>query len=1071
MKAKLNHFLFFIVTLFLCQNYYAQKWVEMMNDTNSNYYDVVKEFNSYWKDRPYERSKGFRVFKRWQWFTEPRVYPSGSLKLAARGYAFEKYKEFLNENPQYKQSQIAQISSTVASWIPLGPFGSPAGGDAGRIQAIRMQPGSSSTFYVGTAAGGLWVTNDGGSTYTTTTDQIASLGVSDIAIDPTNTNNIYISTGDKDAGDTHSTGVLKSTDGGATWNTTGLIWSTSQQRRIYRVLINPLNPNTLFAASSVGMYKSINAGTTWSLVSNYYFYDAEYKPGDTTVIYGAGANVTYRSTNSGNSFTQVSVSGLPSSSNRLKLAVTPANQNVVYVLASSSNNGFGGLYLSINGGSTYTQQSTTPNIFDWSTNGSGSGGQGWYDLAIGASPTNSNEIIAGGVNSWRSLDGGVNWSLNTHWYGGGGKPYVHADLHCVLFTGANTCYMGTDGGVAVTTDDCTTWNTINGSMNIAQVYRIGNSANLPGRIVSGHQDNGTNLSNGTSWTQIYGGDGAACFIDWSNNNNIVESYVNGEFNLSTNGGSSWWSIYSGITGNAAWVAPIIQHPYQANTYYAGYSDVWVSNNQGSTWTQLSSFNSTLDKIRIAPSNTNVIYANSSYGLWKTTNAGASWSSIVGGISIGTGALTDICIDNQNENNVYCTLSGYASTGKVFNSTNGGATWQDYSTGLPPIPINCITYVNNSSQALYVGTDVGVYYREASMSSWIPYFNALPNVIVNDLQIFYPTGKLRAATYGRGVWETPLYSNSSAVPNAYYTTLVSPACTNTPIQFNDMSANTPTAWVWNFSGASVLTSTLQNPIVTYSASGIYSVSLTATNGNGSSTPYIGTISVVVSPTAVGVPALVCTGQSGYVSVNTNASQVIWSNGQLGMGINVNPGVNSVYNYTASSGACIVTGSSAITYNTPPQTPTITVTGNVLSTTVVAQTYQWYLNGGPIAGATGTTYTMTQNGWYSLWVGNNGCQTSSTPLQLSMVGIDENVTMPSVLSVGPNPVSDRLNVMFSSATSCIYAVQIFDVQGKLVNNTTINPIEKTQLNVEALTKGNYVIKFKSALTNYSFKFIKE
>ena len=89
--------------------------------------------------------------------------------------------------------------------------------------------------------------------------------------------------------------------------------------------------------------------------------------------------------------------------------------------------------------------STTPNVFGWSTNGSDAGGQGWYDIAIGASPTNSNEITVGGVNSWKSTNGGVTWTLNTHWYGGGGKPYVHADLHDVQYTSGTTCFLGTDG--------------------------------------------------------------------------------------------------------------------------------------------------------------------------------------------------------------------------------------------------------------------------------------------------------------------------------------------------------------------------------------------------------------------------------------------------------------------------------------------------------------------------------------------------------------------------------------------------------------------------------------------------
>jgi hypothetical protein len=484
----------------------------MLNDTNANFYDIVKEFDTYWKERPYERGKGYKAFKRWQWFTEPRVAPSGNMRLASRGHALEEYNKFYNNNHGMSN---ASASSTLANWTPLGPFGSPTGGDAGRLQVIRIHPTNPSVIYVGAAAGGFWRSDNGGVSYVTTTDQIASLGVSDIAIDMINPNNIYISTGDKDAGDTHSTGVLKSTNNGATWTQTGLSWQTSQLRRIYRLLINPVNPNTLFAATSVGLYRTLNAGTTWSLMIPGSYVDAEYKPNDTTTIYLADGGAVYKSINNGLSFTNFL---MPNSNlNRMCIAVTPANSNCVYAIASNNNNGFGGLYRSTNSGQTFSLMSSTPNIFDWSVNGSGTGGQGWYDIALDASPTNSNEIIAGGVNSWKSTNGGANWVLNTHWTGSGGKPYVHADLHFVLYNSGTTVYLGTDGGIARTTNGGTTYQTINGNMNIAQIYKMGQSASTPSRIISGHQDNGTNLSNGTAWSEIYGGDGTDCFVDWSNN--------------------------------------------------------------------------------------------------------------------------------------------------------------------------------------------------------------------------------------------------------------------------------------------------------------------------------------------------------------------------------------------------------------------------------------------------------------------------------------------------------------------------------------------------------------------------
>jgi hypothetical protein len=1048
----------------------AQKWTEMMHDPNANFYDIVKEFDNYWKDKDYERGKGYKAFKRWQWFMEKRVYPSGDLKFGSRAYAIEKYNEFLKENAASGKLSSSVTSATTSNWVPLGPFGSPAGGDAGRVQVIRVHPTDPNTFYVGTAAGGFWMTNNGGTTYTTTTDHFASLGVSDIALHPTNPNIIYISTGDKDAGDTHSTGVLKSTDGGWTWTQTGLSFQVIQQRRIHRLLINPENPNTLIAATTSGMFKTVNGGSSWTQVQNGSYVDAEYKPGDTTVVYAVTNGGFQRSTNGGNSFSGVSISGL--NSNRLSLAVTPGNSQYVYVLASAQNNGFGGLYRSTNGGTSFTLMSSTPNIFDWSTNGSGSGGQGWYDIAIDASPTNPNEIIAGGVNTWKSTNGGSTWTLNTHWYGGGGRPYVHADLHHVLYVSGTTVYLGHDGGVSRTTNG-TGWSTINGNMDIAQIYKLGLSANNPSRIVTGHQDNGTNLLNGTSWNEIYGGDGADCFIDWNNNNVIIASYIYGDFQRSVNGGASWSTITTGLTGNAAWIAPIVQSPANANTYFCGYQNVYKSTNQGSTWTQMGSIGAVLDEIRIAPSNVDIMYATSGTSIFKTSNGGVNWSNVNNGLPTGSAQITNVAIDNLNPNNVYVTLSGYSNGNKVFASSNGGASWTNYSTGLPNIPVNCIVYSNNSAQAIYVGTDVGVYYREASMSTWIPYFTGLPNVVVEDLEIYYPTKKLRAATYGRGVWETDLYSDPLSPPVAAYQTQFSPACINTALQFIDVSANTPTVWAWSFPGGSPATATVQNPIITYSATGIYTISLTSSNGNGSSPVYTSTISVVGHPTVSPITASVCTGYSGNIGVNTNANQVNWSTGQSGLNISVSNSVTTVYNFTASLGACNTTGTSTLFINPAPATPTVMVMQGYLTTTVIAQNYQWYLNGSAITGETTPTLVPQQNGWYSVWVSNGNCIKSSASLNVTNVGLEEIRESAGVLTVGPNPVKDQLIITFATGNETELTCEILNNLGQKVSSEQIRRKNSdcAIINVQNLAPGVYYVALKKGESKSVYKLIKQ
>ncbi len=1077
LKSGLGGFLFAFYSFVQSQ----ESWVKL-KENNANYYQIKAAFEAEHQQKKKSGKKkielekeegGEALFKRWAWYAEPRVYPSGDLKYASFSYAYEEYQKWLNENSIYKTAKggAAAPTATTANWVPLGPFGDPIGSNAGRLVCVRFHPTNPNIIYVGAASGGMWVSTNGGSTWTTTTDNLGSLGVSDIAIDPSNPSIIYIATGDYVAGDTYSIGVYKSIDGGLTWNATGLTFAVNLGRRIGRLLINPLNPTTLYAFTSAGIYRTRNGGTSWTLIQSGDFKDGEYKPGDTTIMYGVTSSGFYRSTNGGNTFTAVSY-GAVGSIIRLSVAVTPADPNVVYLLGSKSDYSYGGVYKSNSTGApgTWTVMSTTPNIFDWSTNGSGSGGQGWYDLAIGVSPTNANEIICGGVNSWKSTNGGQTWTLYTHWYGGGGKPYVHADLHDVQYTNSNTVYLVTDGGLFRTTNGGTSFSAINGAMNIAQIYKLGLSATSSSLIVTGHQDNGTNKWNGTSWTEIYGGDGADCFISWNNNNTIVASYIEGDFQRSTNGGASWTSIAPSTTENAAWVAPIIQHPTNPNIFLCGYENVWISTNQGTSWTKPGTVGSGTGDIlgvKVAPSNTNVIYAFRSNALYRSTNNGVSWTNISTGLPVGSAAITDIAIDNTNENNIYVTFSGYSSGNKVFHSTNGGASWTNYSTGLPNLPVNCIVYTKNSSDAIYVGTDVGVYYREISMSTWIPYSQGLPNVIVSDMEIDYLSGKLRAATYGRGVWETDLYSNLSATPNSFFTTSYSVACVNTPFQFNDASSNNPTSWSWSFPGGNPSSSTAQNPSVTYTATGTYTVSLTASNANGTGSTYTSTIMVAPSPTAASSTASLCSGFGTYISANTNASSVSWNTGATTFSIYVSPTVNTVYTYTAANGQCQVTANVTVNVSPTPPQPTVSANGATLTCNPSATSYQWYLNGSPIPGATSQTYVATQDGYYSVWISNSaGCQSSSSSVYVILTNV-KNVAVSYGIKMTPNPASDYIQISGSQEKQII--LRITDLSGKEVYVSTID-LNKNHIQTIDISKfeaGIYLIE----ISNENFKVVEK
>jgi len=926
----------------------AQNWRDPLADPNANFYSIQSNFYAEWGAREQQNNQarqdntllndkwpgndpanpaaapfmkgGYKQFKRWEYFMEPRVYPSGDITLPSSNY--ERFVEYVDATPaamdQYVQtygaapigSQAQQNRSQGPStnpnimsstWQFAGPTGYPTNGGAGRINVIRFDPqfATNNTMYAGAPAGGLWKSTNGGTSWAivSSTDQIASIGVTDIAIDPTNSNTIYIATGDGDAGDTYSVGVLKSTDGGVTWNTTGLNWTTSQGRTISRLLINPSNAQILIAFTSNGIYRTTNGGTTWTQTqTTNSFRDGEFKPGDPNTVYGAGTRF-WKSTDGGVTWTNTAT-GLPANTavDRFSIAVTAANAAYVYILAgSAANNGFYGVYRSTDSGATFTSRSTTPNIMGWASAGNDTGGQSWYDHGFDAAPGNADHVMVGGVNHWRSTNGGTSWTLNAHWTGSG-APYVHADVHCIVYaptpsTNTTRYFSGNDGGINETTNSGGAWSDRSAQLCIAQPYRIGLSASNGALWLTGHQDNGTNLKNGASYSEVMGGDGMDCFIDRTNNNVMYGSQYSGSLNRSTNGGANWTGINTGLTGTAPWVTAWYQDPTTANTIYCGRTNLFRSTNQGTNWSAVASAvpgTGTIVDFKIAPSNNQIIYVVKSNAVYKTINAGGAWTTVTGTLPVGSAAITRVDVHPNDPNHVIVTFSGYSAGNKVFESTNGGTSWTSISTGLPNIPVNCVRFMPGTStttDAVYVGCDVGVYYRDNTFTAWQPYFTGLPNVPIFDLEIYTGTGTLRAASYGRGVWEVDIYNPGTLAPIADFTANQTVVCPGNGVNFTDMSSFTPTSWSWTFQGGSPGTSTAQNPTgITWSTPGTYSVTLVATNANGSDseikTAYITVLGNAVAPPLVEGFENTTFVPANWTPVNANSDGIFWDRNNVG-----------------------------------------------------------------------------------------------------------------------------------------------------------------------------------------------
>ncbi|EAY24615.1 BNR/Asp-box repeat domain protein [Microscilla marina ATCC 23134] len=812
-----------------------------MQQKNANFYDIKKSFDEYWQDRPYQRARGYKQFKRWEYFWEKRVLPNGSFPQA--GIKQAEWSKYVQAHPKLKNGHTQRTTGS-GNWSSLGPSSSPGGYDGvGRINCVSFDPQNVNTFYVGTPAGGLWKTTNGGSSWTNLTDNLPIIGVSSIAIHPSNGNIMYIATGDADGGDTPSLGVMKSTDGGATWNTTGLNWQMSQGRQISVLLIHPNNPDILVAATSEGIYKTTNAGASWSLSASGFFRDLELKPGTPSTMYatGRGSNSSHQvfvSTNTGSSWTQTTNF---SGKGRVAIAVSAASPGFVAAVASGGDNGFAGFYTSNNSGASFslTYSSASKNLLGWDINGNDTGGQGWYDLAITVSPTNANLINIGGVNNWQSTDGGSSWTINTMWYSTGKVATVHADKHYLVYHSGqtSTMYECNDGGIYKTTNGGTTWTDLTNGMAHTQFYKIGVSQSNANYVVTGAQDNGTKLKSGATWANIGGGDGMECIIDPTNENIQYYSIYYGRITRRMNG--SYSTISDNVPGKpkGAWVTPYALDPSNPQTIVVGYKDVYRSTNRGDSWSNISNGQtgtSNLNAVLVAPSSSNTIYASSYRAIYRTTNT-SSWSNITSNLPVSSSAITYIAVAASDPNKVWVTLSGYSSGHKVYQTTNGGSSWVNISGSLPNLPVNCIVEdANANNGSLYIGTDVGIFYRNNALGDWISFSNGLPNVVVRELEIQKATSKLKAGTYGRGLWESNLY-NSAASPTAPSITSFSPTSGNigTSVTIQGINFSGATAVRFNGVGAVTFNVVSTTQITATVPTGASTGKITVTTGNGTS----------------------------------------------------------------------------------------------------------------------------------------------------------------------------------------------------------------------------------------------
>lgn len=972
----------------------------------------------------------YNLFRRWEYLMLPHIDANGNFDLEKEADAIA----------AYQKTHTRARNAATANWQPLGPYNRTQASysNIGRVECIAFHPTDPNIFYFGAPSGGVWKTVNGGSTWQYLSTSWDQLYVEDLTVDPNNPNTIYSVT--------RSNYLYKSTDGGNTW--------TKQSTGTYIIrnslLIDPSNSNRMVANSYSGVIYSLNGGLNWTLANGTVgqLDDVQFKPNDTNTIYACSTKKLYKSTDGGISFS--SIYNFPSTSIATNIAVTLAAPNNVYVAfnpstfapSSSTYLAFGGVYKSTDEGVTFTQiaSATSPvtHSGDYACTSSCTLenygiNQGRYDLTLTVSPTNPDEIWLGLVNLLKTSNGGITWQT-----AGGGSTgvAVHVDHHSTVYQpGTGKVFIGCDGGLYRYTHATNTYDIFDG-FNITQIYRQGGLPTVPQKVLYGTQDNGTFKLEASNFKSVLGGDGMECFIDPVNTNIMYGTFQNGVLNRSANNGTNWTGISPSPTpAYASWVTPWTLHPTNSQTIFAGYHEIYKSTNSGTSWSIISNFgvNQPMLYLKVAPSDGNIIYAGfTQYTnpwtnvLKRTVNGGVSWDNL----TIPTNnRVNDLALHPTDPMKIWAVTSG--SGARIYYSDNGGTSWSEVNRGTLPstLSILCVL-VDKSSLDLYIGTSVGVFVRGANDTDWTYFNDNLPKVEVSELEILNVNGnKLRAATYGRGLWESPVYT--PCTPPTATVTIVGNAALSATTTSVTLSANTGSGltYQWFKNDVPVSGATNQN----YNATDIGNYTVLVNNGTCAQFSNVVTVSTSATLTFNNVPSVVCgntslpinftatdfpagtaftvelsyqDGTFDYLTSSASGTtSPILLNTSYALGNNYRIRIKaSNYGVVTTSGQIQVGRMSAniIDSNNMPVGSLNLCTGKAADLKVQVYnvsnlspdfTYQWQRNGVDIAAATSINYTITESGTYTAKVSQGGCILSS-----NLYVTTSNTIYPSVRTVG-------------------------------------------------------------------------
>lgn len=662
---------------------------------------------------------------------------------------------------------------TTERWQPMGPSGfvsmntrysSTPMPDEGRFTSVTLHPRNANIMIAGAGSAGIWRTVNGGASWQALGDNECSTSIGHVVMDPVDPNIVYAGTGEifDPTGFTDGCGILKSTNMGDSWTrvaasqlaSAGSLGALVYHITIDRATAGSATTTTLFAATSRGLMRSTNSGTSWTTVLQGFATDVAQHPTRPEVLYaaignpnGAASNGIYLSTNGGTSWSNITgLLGSGPPMGRAALAVTPARPGSVWaIVADPTNRKFRSLarWDEFTGNWTILPANGIQFVSDLLDFGE----QSEYNLVIGVDPVDENRVIIGGVRLFRSRDGGNNFHQIA--------ANVHSDWHGLAFDPRDTRRLVAtcDGGIFTSLNGGDSWRSLNNGISATQFYPgFQVHPTNPSVVVGGTQDNGSMMSGGALlWSGISFGDGGWAMIDYTNPNIVMTSSQFGNLQRHDLALRTFQPLPNRLNFQAGFITPFIIDPITPRTIYAGTRALERSVDFGATWTVFSPvLPSDVTAMAVGRATPRTVLVGTRTGvLAVSTDGGANW---LGGTVFGIQrSVSDIASDPNEPLRFAVTYSGFG-TDKVL-VTQDANRFSQVTGNLPDIPVNAFSFTPTRNR-FFVGTDIGVFETTDGGATW-GLTQGMPLVPVSDLIYHAASNRLFASTYGRGIWSLAL----------------------------------------------------------------------------------------------------------------------------------------------------------------------------------------------------------------------------------------------------------------------------------------------------------------------------